>query len=181
MTASSTNAPRESTECVEGQPSWSEARIKLAIHQLQSPDLLLTNGLNRDAGFLLIAAGNKLLTLLTAQLAALNLKLKHFNILLIVGQQGALSQFALGEQVGLSCGAMVQNLDYLERRGLLQRHKHKGSDRRPNNIVLTQPGIEVLLQGLDFLQQAEAEMMVSLSPEEQAQLQLLMSRLDLTL
>jgi DNA-binding MarR family transcriptional regulator len=132
-----------------------------------------------STSFRLVNAGNKSIDLFSQYLSEMDLDLVHFGILFILSEQGSLPQVELGQQMEISRAAMVHHLDYLEQRALVRRIPND-LDRRANNIVLTDAGLEALMQALHLAKQMETKILTPLSVEEQTQLQDLMSRLDLS-
>ena len=64
-----------------------------------------------------------------AELAPLGIEVKHFGVLCTLHHHGAKAQGWLGEHLGIDRTTMVQLVDELEQRGLVER-KRNPNDRR---------------------------------------------------
>jgi DNA-binding MarR family transcriptional regulator len=90
-------------------------------------------------GFLLKTAYAQLAQRVDAALAPLDLTARQLAVLSVIAADGALSQAALGERLGVDRTTIVAMLDELESRGLVERRRD-ARDRRRNALALTRSG-----------------------------------------
>lgn len=125
---------------------------------------------------LLIVAADEVRRLFREYLAPLDIQSKHFVILFLLANQGAMSQVEIGQATGVARAPMVQLIDHLEQRGLAERTPNP-SDRRAHAVQITEKGREVLAQANEVASRVEAEIHAHLSAEERQQLNYLLNRL----
>lgn len=125
---------------------------------------------------LLVKAAQKTSQAFSDRLTALDIQPKHYAILFWLVHEGSLSQVELGQHMGIDRAPMVQLIDRLEEQGLVERTSHP-RDRRINAIMLTDKGRDVWTQATQLAQEAETEVLATLSPQECEQLNYLLNRL----
>ncbi|GAU83821.1 MarR family winged helix-turn-helix transcriptional regulator [Bosea sp. BIWAKO-01] len=111
-------------------------------------------------------------------LSGRDLDMPGFDVILTLrrqGREGSLSPSVLAGEMMLSTSAMTNRLDRLERRGLIERHANP-EDRRALRIRLTSEGFALAEDLVASHVAAEARMLAALTPEECAQLRLLLNR-----
>jgi DNA-binding MarR family transcriptional regulator len=96
-------------------------------------------------GYLLSQVGAHSSARFAEHLAPLKLTPPHAGILRVIGQADGLSQQALGERLGIFPSRLVQVLDELEQRKLVERRDNP-ADRRSYALYLTEAGRESLEQ-----------------------------------
>lgn len=92
-----------------------------------------------DTGFLLQWAHRRVRTVVNEALASLEIDVRHFGVLAVVGQLDAPTQRQLIETLDVDKSSMVTWLDHLERGGLVERRRIAG-DRRAYAVHLTEDG-----------------------------------------
>src|SRR5579884_3946353 len=92
-----------------------------------------------SVAFLLAQVGAHAATQFGDRLAPLQLSRPHVGILNVVGAGAGLSQQALGEVLGILPSRLVQLVDELEERGLVER-RDSAEDRRSYALHLTDKG-----------------------------------------
>jgi MarR family transcriptional regulator, lower aerobic nicotinate degradation pathway regulator len=121
--------------------------------------------LARHTGYLLIKLGE--LTLATAEraLAPLSLRARHFNVMTMIAADVTLSQQDLSGLLGIDPTIMVALIDDLERQGFLRRQR-SDKDRRRYMLQLTPAGQDTLKRALHAIEDAENELLASLTGQE---------------
>ncbi len=97
-------------------------------------------------------------------------------ILTILLRNGSVTQSALTEHLGIKPGSASETLSKMESTGLIHRSESK-TDRRTVDIELTEHGKAEAEIAFREREQRKKEMLASLSPEEQAQLLVLLEKL----
>jgi len=113
---------------------------------------------------------------LSAALAPLGLRVRHFAVLTTLAESGASSQHALGQRLRIDRTTMVSTVDELERLGLATRTTHP-DDRRAHLVELTARGRTSLVRATGAVAAAEATLLAPLAPAERGQLHRLLARL----
>ncbi len=135
----------------------------------------LANLAERPA-FLLAQVGAHASSRFAERLALLNLAPPHAGILRVINEADGLSQQALGEKLGMFPSRLVQILDDLEERKLVER-RNNPADRRSYALYLTKAGHEALQQiGRTALEHEDA-LCAALNESERAQLADLLTRI----
>ena len=102
-------------------------------------------------------------------LAHLGLSGKGFGALILLVQEGPLSQQSLGAKQGIDRTTMVAVVDELERAGYVERRRDP-SDRRAYSLHATAKGRRVLGRAGDATKRAEAEFLAPLPPADRRRL-----------
>jgi DNA-binding MarR family transcriptional regulator len=102
-------------------------------------------------------------------LEALGLRPKGFGALILLVQEGPLSQQRLGERQGIDRTTMVAVVDELERGGFVERRRDP-SDRRAYSLHATAKGRRVLESAGEATKQAEDQFLAPLSAADQRRL-----------
>jgi DNA-binding MarR family transcriptional regulator len=114
--------------------------------------------------------------LLEHYLEPLTIRAKHYGILMLLSEEGALAQAELGRRLHVDRTTMVFLVDELEQTGLVERCRSP-RDRRIHAVTITEPGKTLLTHANERLRLAEEEFMGPLSATERAQLRALLFRL----
>jgi DNA-binding MarR family transcriptional regulator len=109
-------------------------------------------------------------------MAPLGLRSKEHAALLTLQGEGPISQQALGRYLRIDPGSMVDLVDELERRRLVERRRNP-ADRRAYAIHLTPAGEEMLRQAEGVAREVEDDILRGLTPEERETLQGLLRRI----
>ncbi|MFC9294577.1 MarR family winged helix-turn-helix transcriptional regulator [Streptomyces sp. NPDC057011] len=109
-------------------------------------------------------------------IAAEGLKLMHHAVLAAAAEYGPVTQADLGRRLAVDPKDMVGILNHLQQEGLVLRTPHP-SDRRKNAVTVTPEGKAVLARCGALAEAANAELLAPLTPDEQAQLMALLTRL----
>jgi DNA-binding MarR family transcriptional regulator len=135
------------------------------------PDALWTSN-----GFLLAKAAQHGIDLAEAALAPLDLKARHYGVLVALDAHQPASQHQLSQILRIDRTTMVAIVDHLETRGLVERGLNP-TDRRTHRVRLTSAGHTAMQQARTALAHADAELVDRLSADEQAQLTTLLHKL----
>jgi DNA-binding MarR family transcriptional regulator len=103
------------------------------------PPFGLHEALIRHTGFLMNRIAVAARKQFAARLDSLGLNLRMWGVLNVLDIEGAITQQALGQAVGIDPSSMVATIDELEARGLVERRRHP-SDRRAHALYLTEAG-----------------------------------------
>jgi DNA-binding MarR family transcriptional regulator len=139
------------------------------------PACLLPPCVARYTGALLVRAAVRAKALHTAAMAPLGLRPRHHGVLLVLRGEGAVSQQALGRFLDVDAGTIVDLVDELEERGLVERRRNP-DDRRAYQIHLTEAGERLLDEADAAAGTVETQLLQRLSPVEQATLHGLLAR-----
>jgi DNA-binding MarR family transcriptional regulator len=126
--------------------------------------------------FLLSQVGAHSAARFAERLAPLELAPTHAGILRVLGQADGLSQQALGERLRVFPSRLVELLDELEERGLVER-RASPTDRRRHALHLTEKGREMLQQIDRVAGEHQEALCAALTEPERAQLALLLRRI----
>lgn len=137
-----------------------------------TPPPLLTS-----VGYLLARAGADSRRRFTRALARHRLNGSEFAVLMLLGAAPGLSQSILAERVGVDARNLVPTLDGLEARGLVIRAASP-TDRRRRLVELSTAGARLLQQLQRTGEEAEAELLAPLTPEEREVLRVLLLKLS---
>jgi DNA-binding MarR family transcriptional regulator len=109
-------------------------------------------------------------------LAPLGLSGKGFGALILLAQDGPMSQQRLGERQGVDRTTMVAVVDELESAGYVERRRDP-RDRRAYSLHATAKGRRVLARAADATQRAEEEFLASLPATDRRRLKRLLRTL----
>jgi DNA-binding MarR family transcriptional regulator len=126
--------------------------------------------------FLLSQVGSHAASRFADRLEPLGLNPPHVGILRVIEQADGLSQQALGEKLGVFPSRLVQMIDELEERGLVERRDNP-ADRRSYALYLTKEGREAFEQISGIGREHQDALCAALSKSEQAQLADLLRRI----
>jgi DNA-binding MarR family transcriptional regulator len=115
-------------------------------------------------GPLLGRAHDRLRTQVDAVLAAHDLHVRQFGALVVLANEGPLSQRRLGAVQGVDRTTTVAVLDALQARGLIERRRDQ-SDRRVYTVHLTAEGRRVLRRAEREVLQTEQRFLAALGPD----------------
>lgn len=99
----------------------------------------------------------------------------QFGVIAIIAANPGLKQIALGSALGVDRSTIVAALDRLEQRGLIER-RAVPHDRRAHALTLTPEGHRLYRKALTLIERHEARIAAGLTPEERAQLMLLLGK-----
>lgn len=108
-------------------------------------------------------------------LAVHGLKPGHGHVLMLLSDEGAMSQQALGEALGVDPSVLVAVLNDLERDGLAQRRRDP-ADRRRHIVEISTRGTRLIADIHDSIVAVEAELFADLDADEIRTLQGLLAR-----
>jgi DNA-binding MarR family transcriptional regulator len=97
-------------------------------------------------------------------------------VLRLLGRTPGVSQRELADRLGAVPSRIVPLIDSLESRGLVGRER-SSTDRRNNELTLTDAGRALLRTLRVISEQHEAELLAPLTPEQSEQLELLLAQL----
>ena len=100
----------------------------------------------------------------------------QFGVLTLIGANPRLSQSALARAIGVERSTMVEVIDKLEQRGLVERQP-SSADRRSYALMLSDPGGELLTRLRSVVRSHERRIAKGLDGDEKATLIALLRRL----
>lgn len=112
------------------------------------------------------------------RIESLGLNPRMWGALNVLDAEGAITQHALCQGIGIDPSSMVSTIDELESKGLVERRRHP-SDRRAHALHLTTKGRQTLTRGRELARRAQDELLAPLNEEEREQLHGLLLRLAL--
>ncbi len=112
------------------------------------------------------------------RIESLGLNPRMWGALNVLDAEGAITQHALCQGIGIDPSSMVATIDELESKGLVERRRHP-SDRRAHALHLTTQGRQTLTRGRELASRAQDELLAPLNEEEREQLHGLLLRLAL--
>ena len=127
-------------------------------------------------GYLLSRAAQRMRDRFEVLLEPLGLKGRHYSLLALLAEQAGLCQSEMGERLGIDRNSMVQLLDDLEERGLVERRRDP-KDRRAHCVTLTEAGGALLPRMTELVRQVNDEALAPLTTEQRTQLHDLLGRL----
>jgi DNA-binding MarR family transcriptional regulator len=132
--------------------------------------------LSGSLAFLLSKVGAQSAAGFAKRLAALQVAPAHAGILRVLRQADGLSQQALGEKLHVFASRLVELLDGLEERGLVER-RVSPADRRRHALYLTEKGREMLEKIDRIAGEHQDALCAALTERERAQLAALRRRI----
>lgn len=132
--------------------------------------------LRASPGFLLGKAAQQGAELAERALRPLELKARHYGVLVSLQDRGPLAQHELGQLLRIDRTTMVAVVDHLERLGFVLRGLHP-VDRRTYQVQLTAAGQSALEQARGAMADADTALVDRLSAQEGAQLVTLLHKL----
>ena len=124
----------------------------------------------------LVRAYNYMEARLSADLRRAGLTLARFDVLVVLGKFGPMSQQTLADQLLVTKGNIVGLIDKLSARGLVDRHPSE-TDGRVNLLRVTPAGKRIVERILPRQMQLIAGLMQPLSAREAVSLEALLTRL----
>ncbi len=141
-----------------------------------SDDEGLPPALSERLGYLLGQAHLAHRRIAEVPLARLRLGVKEFGALMVLADEGPLSQQRLGVRMRVDRTTMVAVVDELERRGFVERERNR-KDRRAYALRATSQGRRVLGHANEVAERAEAEFLAPISVADRMRLKELLRRL----
>jgi DNA-binding MarR family transcriptional regulator len=124
-----------------------------------------TTDYSLDVGFLLSQLGYRSAAMLAEQLLNMNLTPAHAGIMRAIAAQPGQCQRALSAQLGVAPSRIVAYLDDLEKRGYVERRRHR-SDRRLHALHFTNAGEQLFAELSEVFRQREHRLIARLEPEQ---------------
>ena len=131
--------------------------------------------LQQSIGFLVSRIHARMHREFVAALAPLDLMPAHYGALTALQSLGPVSQVRLARSLGVSGAHVVQIVDDLEQRGLLERRRQT-SDRRNQHLHLREGVDDVLAQATELGQVVAEQRLRALSPRQRSRLLALLRR-----
>jgi len=132
-------------------------------------------GLHDRLGYLLKHANLALSELTGPALAPLGINGRELAVLTVLGAAEALAQQQAAGRLGVDRTTMVDLVDELERKQLVERRSDP-DDRRRNLVFLTATGRRALEQGSQAAREAEQTFLAALDPAEADQFRAMLQR-----
>jgi DNA-binding MarR family transcriptional regulator len=136
------------------------------------------SALIRHTGFLISRMGLVAQKQFAERIGSLGLTPRMWGALNVLDAEGAISQQALGQSIGMDPSSMVSAIDELESKGLVERRRHP-TDRRAHALHITAKGRQTLGRGRELARAAQDELLAPLNAKEREQLHELLLRLAL--
>ncbi len=143
------------------------------VHNAASP---LPAALAIWTAMLLDRADQRAQKVVGQQLKRLRIRARHYAMLVLLAEEGPLSQVKLGQRLHIDRTTVVFLVDELEQNGLLERRRDP-ADRRIHAVTLTERGRQVVVQANSRMRSAEEAFLEPLSDAERDQLRALLLRL----
>jgi DNA-binding MarR family transcriptional regulator len=138
-------------------------------------DAGLPHPLQRHVGVLLLKVAAMVKQRLEQGMRECGLRPRHYAILQLLRTEGAVSQQAVGARLDIDPGTVVDLIDVLEERGLVERRR-RAEDRRVYELHLTEAGIAMSEQIEPVLASVESTALAPLSPAEMELLKDMLTR-----
>ena len=116
--------------------------------------------------------------MLDEALEPLNLRLRHYRLLLLLEAEGERAQSSIGAALGIDRTSVVALVDHLERMGAVERLR--SADRRAYSVDITVKGRKLARKALASVNAAENRIYAPLSPAERETLRKLSAQVLLT-
>ncbi|MFZ0907778.1 MAG: MarR family transcriptional regulator [Mycobacterium sp.] len=129
-----------------------------------------------DVGVLLSQLGYHATALIAEQLSPIGLAPAHAGMMRAIAAQPGQSQQTLAANLGVAASRLVGYIDYLEKRGYVERRR-RHADRRVYALHLTEAGEELMGRISELFHQRESRLLSELEPEERDKLCDLLARL----
>jgi DNA-binding MarR family transcriptional regulator len=127
-------------------------------------------------GYLLFRCNALSYRSVNAELAPLGIEVKQFAILCSLQTGGPKSQGWLGEHLGIDRTTMVQFVDGLEAKGLVERQRNP-ADRRSYALTITPEGVDTWRQARDGVARSESAVLETLEEEDRETLRRLLGQI----
>ncbi len=131
--------------------------------------------LSRHTGFLVSRVGMMAQRHFAERMETLGVTPRMWGALNVLDAEGAITQHALCQGIGMDPSSMVATLDELEAKGLVQRRQHP-TDRRAHALHMTAKGRKTLSSGRELARASQEELLSALDPAERQQLHDLLLR-----
>jgi DNA-binding MarR family transcriptional regulator len=135
----------------------------------------LPHTLQRHVGVLLIRVAAMVKQRIEEGMQQCGLRPRHYAILQLLRTEGAVSQQAVGARLDIDPGTVVDLIDVLEERGLVERRRRVG-DRRVYELHLTAAGADMSEQIEPVLASVEGTALAPLSAAEMELLKDMLAR-----
>ncbi len=151
--------------------------VGLPAEQEPVPERLgeLPHPLQNHVGVLLIRVAAMVKQRIEVGMQECGLRPRHYAILQLLRTEGAVSQQAVGARLDIDPGTVVDLIDALEERGLVERRRRVG-DRRVYELHLTAAGIAMSEQIEPVLHSVEGTALEPLSAAEMELLKEMLTR-----
>jgi DNA-binding MarR family transcriptional regulator len=148
-----------------------ERLIELLHRLVQPPETAMA----RRLGFLITQAHHRFRTRADEILRPLGIEVRHFGALTALAD-GVPSQRELADRLRVSGPVVVEMVDALEARGMVERRRDP-LDRRSNALVVTAAGRDALVRARDSLDDATRELVAPIGASGDAELRGLLRKL----
>jgi MarR family transcriptional regulator, lower aerobic nicotinate degradation pathway regulator len=147
---------------------------------LSDETVAVPDAVYQSVGFLLALLGAESRRRFGETLAAHQLRLSHYGVLMTLANVGPISQQSLARAIGIDPRNVVPVIDALEERGLLERGVDP-DDRRRHRIGLTSEGHASLERLRESGERLEQEMLAGLDETERTVLRSVLGKLHRSL
>lgn len=125
--------------------------------------------------FLLGKLHLRVLDLEAAELAELDLTVKQHAVLTLLADEGPMTQQGLGHRLGIDRTTIVDLVDVVEGRGLVERRRNP-ADRRAYLLTLTGSGVALQVRGAELVDIAQRKLLGALNGDDRVALVSLLAR-----
>jgi len=132
-------------------------------------------GVRNRFGWLLKHARERMSRLSAEELGSLGVSGRELAVLVALADGPPPSQLEAARRLSIDRTSMVQALDELERRGLVER-RADATDRRRNAVLLTRRGRDVMISGSRATDEAERRFLAVLPEPDRERLRRLLRR-----
>jgi DNA-binding MarR family transcriptional regulator len=153
----------------------SDVAAKAADALPETGEAALPHTLQRHVGVLLLKVAGMVKQQLEQGMRECGLRPRHYAILQVLRTEGAVSQQAVGARLDIDPGTVVDLIDVLEERGLVERRR-RAEDRRVYELHLTEAGVAMSEQIEPVLASVESTALAPLSEKEMALLKDMLTR-----
>ena len=136
----------------------------------------IAGGLEDRTGYLLAKAFFDTRDRVTAAIGSIDIEPKHFGTLSVLDDLGPSPQQRIAEQLGISGTMIVQMVDELEAKGLVERRRNP-ADRRSYALEMTAPGRAALKRARGAIAEVEGEIASTLGADGAEDLRSLLRRI----
>lgn len=177
--------PKGREALTEMLPTMAEAEAELSEH-LTADEIDRLKALLRELiaappdlgdrlGFLLSKSHHRFHDRADAELEPLGIQIRHFGALTALAD-GVPSQKALADRLSVSTPVVVEMVDALEAKGLVERRRDR-NDRRSNALHVTQQGADTLKTATERLSAANRELTAPIGIDGDRELRSLLRKL----
>jgi DNA-binding MarR family transcriptional regulator len=161
------------------KPSARSEKLSLPVYNPTMPPAQkarLHQSLKRYIGYCFYKTAACMRSKVDQRFSPYGLVAPQFGMLILLKEQGPLTQMELGTYMAIDKATMVRMLDVMQEKKLITRTQSK-KDRRANYLEITKPGETMLNKLNEARKAAEEEFLQPLSKTEREQLAVIINKL----